>query len=72
MDNILGKLKFKEDDMTEEIKTPKENGEPKSPVQRIVAFEIVADGIKLIRNDCASIVEFQGLLIAAQEFLRKK
>lgn len=57
--------------MTDEVKETKE--EPKTPPpQRLVIFEIQPEGVRLLRNDCVSIIEFQGLLIAAQEFLRKK
>ena len=57
--------------MTDEPKETKQEPTPTTP-QRLVVFEIKADGVKLLRNDCISIIEFQGLLIAAQEFLRKK
>jgi len=59
----------------EETKTTKPDAEPvqkPAPVQRFVSFEIVPDGFKIVRNDCASVIEYQGLLLAALEYMKKK
>lgn len=45
---------------------------PQESRQRLVTFELLPDGFKIIRNDCVSMLEFRGLLASANEMIGKK
>jgi hypothetical protein len=45
---------------------------PQESRQRLVTFELLPDGFKIIRNDCVSMLEFRGLISEASELFKKK
>ena len=50
----------------------KEAVAPPPPQKRVVIFELTADGFKILKNDCVSILEFRGLLISVLDALNRK
>jgi len=65
---------MKEDEKKEAppVEEPKKDVAPPPPQKRLVIFELTADGFKLVKNDCVSMLEFRGLLISVLDALNRK
>jgi len=65
---------MKEDEKKEAppVEEPKKDVAPPPPQKRLVIFELTADGFKILKNDCVSLLEFRGLLISVLDALNRK
>jgi len=69
----MGEEEKKETPPVEESKKEEPKKEaPAPPPKRLVIFELTADGFKLVKNDCVSMLEFRGLLISVLDALNRK
>jgi len=60
------------DETKVEVKEIKDEARPEQQKQRVVVFELLTEGYRIIRNDCVSALEFRGLMDSASELYKKK